>query len=58
MTNLSWIAVTADNKVTTLVDLLKEDDRGQQVADLQRALSRFGYAADVTNGEMPEDRCR
>ncbi len=28
---------------------LKPGDRGAQVADLQRALARFGYAADVTH---------
>jgi len=28
---------------------LKPGDRGAQVADLQRALARFGYAADITN---------
>jgi N-acetylmuramoyl-L-alanine amidase len=28
---------------------LKAGDRGAQVADLQRALARFGYAADVTH---------
>ena len=28
---------------------LKPDDRGPQVAELQRALARFGYAADITH---------
>jgi N-acetylmuramoyl-L-alanine amidase len=28
---------------------LKPGDRGPQVTDLQRALARFGYAADITN---------
>jgi N-acetylmuramoyl-L-alanine amidase len=28
---------------------LKEGDRSPQVAELQRALARFGYAADTTN---------
>ena len=40
-----WIDPTAIGKGT----VLKSGDRNEHVADLQRALSRFGYAADVTS---------
>jgi N-acetylmuramoyl-L-alanine amidase len=40
-----WIAPAPIHEGTTL----KVGDRGSTVAELQRALFRFGYAADVTN---------
>ena len=40
-----WLEPSPLTEGTTL----KPDDRGPQVAELQRALARFGYAADITN---------
>src|ERR1043165_4780563 len=40
-----WVEPSPLTQGTTL----KPDDRGPQVAELQRALARFGYAADVTH---------
>ena len=40
-----WVEPSPIKEGTTL----KPDDRGPQVAELQRALARFGYAADVTH---------
>ena len=40
-----WVEPSPLKEGTTL----KPDDRGQHVADLQRALARFGYAADITH---------
>jgi N-acetylmuramoyl-L-alanine amidase len=40
-----WVEPAPVREGTTL----KPDDRGPQVADLQRAFTRLGYAADITN---------
>ena len=40
-----WVEPAPVREGTTL----KPDDRGPQVADLQRAFARLGYAADITN---------
>ena len=39
-----WVEPSPLREGTTL----KPEDRGPQVAELQRALARFGYAADIT----------
>jgi N-acetylmuramoyl-L-alanine amidase len=40
-----WVEPSPLTEGTTL----RPEDRGPQVAELQRALARFGYAADITN---------
>ena len=40
-----WVEPSPLTEGTTL----QPDDRGPQVAELQRALARFGYAADITH---------
>ena len=47
-----WVAPSPFKEGTAL----KLDDRGPQVAELQRALAAFGYAADITNRLRQRDR--
>ena len=45
----SGVGLWVEPSPLTAGTALKPDDRGPQVAELQRALARFGYAADITH---------